>query len=166
MAGGRTNRKAVTEAMDAIRDCALVMMENAAYIQQELPREMSEALRSRTRRSASPWSAGDVISVVRVDVLLESKADPAASRPGSTLSSGGCGDISRMQAGPESARGRRQNEDYALALVLLRVSFVVLTFNRAKAAAEPLPEMAIPPRYGIVTSHHEPEPRTTPNTQR
>jgi hypothetical protein len=75
------DQKAVLEAMGAIRDCALAMMGNASYIQQELPRvEMTEELRSRTVEICESMvgTKHDVISEqFEMDELLQAEGDPA-----------------------------------------------------------------------------------------
>lgn len=140
------DRKAVLEAMNAIRDCALAMMENASYIQQELPRvEMSEALRSRTAEICESMvgTKHDVISeLFEMDELLQAEADQAAvsSRIDRALR-WLWEDISKMHQLVLDLRDEsRKNNDYTLALVLVQESAanIVQAFNRAKAAAEAL----------------------------
>ena len=76
------NSPAVLQAISAIRDCALIMLENASYIQRELPNvEMHEVLRSRTVQICESMvgTKHDVISeIFEIDDLLTSKTDWAA----------------------------------------------------------------------------------------
>ena len=146
------NRKAVLEAMDAIRDCALVMMENASYVQQELPRvEMSEALRSRTAEVCESMvgTKHDVISeLFELDELLQPEGDQAeVSSPQAETGQAAAAsrqaeptaaevssrierviawlweDISRMHELVLALRADSQkNDDYTLALVLVQES--------------------------------------------
>jgi hypothetical protein len=45
------NESAIQEVMSAARDCALVMLESASYIQAELPNvQMDKALQSQTKQ--------------------------------------------------------------------------------------------------------------------
>ena len=141
------DRKAVLEAMDAIRDCALVMMENASYIQQELPRvEMSEALRSRTAEVCESMvgTKHDVISeLFELDELLQPEGDQAevSSRIDRVIA-WLWEDISKMHQLVLDLRDESgENEDFTLALVLVQESAanIINAFNRAKAAAEALP---------------------------
>ena len=73
------NSPAVLVAISAIRDCALTMLENASYIQRELPNvEMREALRSQTAKVCESMvgTKHDVISeLFEIDEVLKSKTD-------------------------------------------------------------------------------------------
>ena len=141
------NRKAMLEAMGAIRDCALAMMGNATYIQQELPRvEMTEELRSRTAEICESMvgTKHDVISALfELDELLQAKTDWAVvssriDRALRWLSE----EISRMhELVLDLLADSQKNEGHTLALVLVQESAanIITAFNRAKAAAAALP---------------------------
>ena len=141
------DRKAVLLAMDAIRDCALAMMGNASYIQQELPRvEMTGELRSRTAEICESMvgTKHDVIhELFAVDVLLESKAGQTTVQSRIDLILGWLWeDIARMHELVLALReDSRQNDDFVLALVLVQESGanIINAFNGAKAAADALP---------------------------
>ncbi len=150
------DRKAVLGAMDAIRDCALAMLANATYIQQEMPRvEMSEALRSRTAAVCESMigTKHDVISeLFEMDELLQAETGQAAgsirqAETGGTSISSRIDrvlrwlgeDISKMHQLVLDLRDESQkNGEYTLALVLVQESAanIVLAFNRAKVATE------------------------------
>lgn len=139
--------KAVLAAMGAIRDCALAMMGNASYIQQELPRvEMTGELRVRTAEVCESLigTKHDVISeLFELDELLQTEADWAVVSSRIDRAVRWLGeDISQMHALVLALREASQkNDEYTLALVLVQESAanIVNAFNRAKAAAEALP---------------------------
>jgi hypothetical protein len=119
------DRKAVLEAMGAIRDCALAMMGNASYIQQELPRvEMTEELRSRTAEICESMvgTKHDVISeLFEMDELLQAEADRAeADRTGA-----GPTDASSPQKETGQSAGSIGQAETAAAAVLSRIDRVI-----------------------------------------
>lgn len=140
------NSPAVLGVMSAIRDCALIMLENASYIQRELPNvEMREALRSQTAEVCESMvgTKHDVISeLFEIDELLKSKTDWAvvSSRIDRVIRWLWEG-ISKMhQVVMALCEDRKKNENHTLALVLVQESAanIVNAFNCAKAAVDAL----------------------------
>ena len=140
------NSPAVLGVISAIRDCALIMLENASYIQRELPNvEMSEALRSQTAEVCESMvgTKHDVISeIFKIDELLESKTDWAVvSSRTDRLIRWLWEDILKMHHMVMALREDSQkNQNHRLALVLVEESAanIVNAFNCAKAAVDAL----------------------------
>jgi len=140
------NRPSVLKAISAIRDCALIMLENASYIQHELPNvEMLEVLRLQTAEVCESMmgTKHDVISeLFEIDRLLESKTDLALvlSRIDRVLR-WLWEDISKMHQVVMALReDSHKNENHTLAEVLIQESAanILTAFNCAKAAVDPL----------------------------
>jgi len=140
------NSQAVLRAISAISDCALIMLENASYIQRELPNvEMREALRSQTAEVCDSMvgTKHDVISeLFEIDELLKSKTDWAvvSSRIDRVIR-WLWEDISKMHEVVMALREDSQkNENYTLSLILVQESAgnIINAFNRAKAAVDAL----------------------------
>jgi len=140
------NRPFALKAISAIRDCALIMLENASYIQHELPNiEMLEALRLQTAEVCESMigTKHDVISeIFEIDELLESKTDWALvlSRIDRVIR-WLWEDISKMNQVVMALReDSHKNEDHTLALVLVQESTtnILTAFNYAKAAVDTL----------------------------
>ena len=140
------NSAAVLQAISAIRDCALIMLENASYIQRELPNvEMREVLKSQTVEVCESMvgTKHDVISeLFEIDELLKSKTNWAVvSSRIDRLIRWLWDDISKMHQLVMALREDSQkNENYTLSLVLVQESAanIVNAFNRAKAAVDAL----------------------------
>ena len=139
------NESAIQEAMSAARDCAMVMLETADYIQAELPNvQIDKALQSRTKTvcSALIGTKHDVISeLFEIDDLL-SPGGASSSEIASRLDriirwlwedvSG----MHKLVMALDSAKKR--NPAFALAYVLVAESAtnVLNAFNRTRAAAD------------------------------
>jgi hypothetical protein len=139
------NESAIQEAMSAARDCAMVMLETADYIQAELPNvQIDKALQSRTKKvcSALIGTKHDVISeLFEIDDLL-SPGGASSSEIASRLDriirwlwedvSG----MHKLVMALDSAKKR--NPAFALAYVLVAESAtnVLNAFNRTRAAAD------------------------------
>ena len=140
------NRPAVHGAISAIRDCALIMLENASYMQSELPNvEMREALRSQTTEICDSMvcTKHDVISeIFEIDELLKSEIDwVVVSSRIDRLITWLWEDISKIHQLVMALREDSQkNENYTLSLVLVQESAanIVNAFNYAKAAVDAL----------------------------
>jgi adenosine deaminase len=140
------NSPAVLGAISAIRDCALIMLENASYIQRELPNvEMSEALRSQTAEVCESMvgTKHDVISeIFEIDELLKSKTEWAVvSSRTDRLIRWLWEDILKMNQVVMALREDSQkNQNHRLSLVLVQESAanIVNAFNCAKAAVDAL----------------------------
>ena len=138
------NRPAVHGAISAIHDCALIMLENASYIQRELPNvEMREALRSQTAKVCESMvgTKHDVISeLFEIDELLKSKTDWAVvSSRIDRLIRWLWEDISKMHQVVMALReDSHKNENHTLAEVLVQESAanILTAFNCAKAAVD------------------------------
>ncbi|HVP79756.1 MAG TPA: hypothetical protein VMV04_17870 [Thermodesulfobacteriota bacterium] len=138
------NSSAVQEVLSAIRDCALVMLDNASYIQRELPNvEIADPLKSQTTEvcDALVGTKHDIISeLFEIHDLLESDAESAVisyrlTRSIRWLSE----DISRLHQVVMALRADSQkNESHTLALILVEESAanILSAFNRAKAAVD------------------------------
>ncbi len=137
------NRPAVHRVINAIRDCALIMFENATYIKRELPHvEMRKALKSHTADVCESMfgTQHDVISeICEIDELLKSTPDWAVvssriDRLITWLST----DLSRMHQLVMALR--EDSQHHALALVLVQESAVNIlnAFDGAKAAVDAL----------------------------
>ena len=138
--------RAILKAVSAIRDCALVMLENASYIRRELPNvEMPEALRSQTAAVCDSMigTKHDVVSeVFEIDELLNSKTDRAEvlSRIGRVIR-WLREDISRMHQVVMALReDSRKNRHHTLGLILVQESTanIANAFNCAEAAVDTL----------------------------
>ena len=136
------NSQAVLMAISAIRDCALIMLENASYIQRELPNvEMREALRLQTAEVCDSMvgTKHDIISeLFEIDEFLKSKTNWAVvlSRI-DRLIKWLWEDISKMHQVVMALREDSQkNQKHTLSLVLVQESAanIVNAFNYAKAA--------------------------------
>jgi len=140
------NRPAVDGVIGAIRDCALIMFENATYIQRELPSiEMSTALKSETAEACEllVGTKYDVISeLFEIEELLESKPDwgllsSRIDRLITWLSS----NLPRLHQLVMALREDSQkNLRHTLSLVLVQESAVNIlnAFNSAKAKVDAL----------------------------
>ena len=136
------NSPAVLRAISAIRDCALIMLENASYIQRELPNvEMREALRLQTAEVCDSMAGTkhDIISeLFEIDEFLKSKTNWAVvlSRI-DRLIKWLWEDISKMHQVVMALREDSQkNQKHTLSLVLVQESAanIVNAFNYAKGA--------------------------------
>jgi hypothetical protein len=138
------NSSAVQEALSAIRDCALIMLENASYVQRELPNVViADPLRSQTAEvcDAMVGTKHDIISeLFEIDELLKLDAE-------STIISSRLArsirwlweDISRLHQVVMALRADSQkDENYTLALILVEESAanILNAFNHAKAAVD------------------------------
>lgn len=140
------NSRAVLEAVRAIGDCALIMLENASYIQRELPNvEMREALRSQTAEVCESMvgTKHDIISeLFEIDELLKSKTDwVVVSSRIDRLVRWLWEDISKMHQVVMALREDSQNnQNHTLSLVLVQESAanIVNAFNCVKAAVDAL----------------------------
>jgi hypothetical protein len=138
------NSSAVQEALSAIRDCALIMLENASYVQRELPRvEIADPLRSQTAEICEDMvgTQHDVISeLFEIDDLLRSKAEsPVISSRLKRLIRWLWEDISRLDQVVMALRAdSEKNKNHTLALILVEESAanILNAFNRAKAAVD------------------------------
>ncbi|MEW6668410.1 MAG: hypothetical protein AB1512_24625 [Thermodesulfobacteriota bacterium] len=138
------NSPALQEALSAIRDCALIMLENASFIQQELPNvEMADPLRSQTAELCDTMvgTKHDIISeLFEIDELLNSNSE--SKEISSRLAR--CikwlwEDASRLHQVVMALREDSQrNEDHILALILVQESAanILNAFNCAKAAVD------------------------------
>lgn len=140
------SRPAVLRAISAIRDCALIMLENATYIQRELPNvEMYDALRSQTAEVCESMvgTKQDVISeLFEIDDLVKSKTDwSVVSSRIDRLIRWLWEDISKMHNVVMALRkDSKKNQNHALSLVLVQESAanIVNAFNSAKGAVDEL----------------------------
>jgi hypothetical protein len=140
------NRPAVHRAISEIRDCALIMLENASYLQSELKNvEMRKALRLQTAEVCDSMvcTKHDVISeIFEIDELLKSEIDWAVvSSRIDRLITWLWEDISKMHQLVMALREDSQkNQNYTLSLVLVQESAanIVNAFNYAKAAVDSL----------------------------
>jgi len=129
-------------ALSAIRDCALIMLENASYVQRELPNvEIADPLGSQTVEvcDAMVGTKHDIISeLFEIDELLESDDKSAAISSRLTRTIRWLWkDISRLDQVVMALREDSQkNEKHILALILVEESAanILNAFNRAKAA--------------------------------
>ena len=133
---------AVHEALSAIRDCALIMLENAAYVQRELRNVViADPLRSQTAEvcDAIVGTKHDIISeLFEIDELLKSDAESAII----SFRLARCirwlwENISRLDQVVMALRANSQKDrNYTLALILVEESAanILNAFNRAKAA--------------------------------
>ena len=137
---------AVQYAINAIRDCALIMLENASYIQRELPNaEMREALRSQTAEVCASMVSTKhhvVSEFFEIDELLKSKTNWAVvSFRINRLIRWLWEDITKMHQVVMALREDSQkNQNHTLSLVLVQESAanIVNTFNCAKTAVDAL----------------------------
>jgi len=138
------NSPAIQEALSAIRDCALIMLENASYVQHELPNvELADPLRSQTSEvcDAMVGTKHDVISeLFEIDELLEAHAESAiiSSRLNRCIK-WLWEELSKLHQVIMALRANSvKNENHTLALILVQESAanVLNTFNRAKAAVD------------------------------
>lgn len=145
------NSPTVLKAIGAIQNCALVMLENASYIQRELPNvEMREVLRSQTVKVCESMvgSKHDVTSeLFEIDELLKSKSKWAVvSSRIDRLIRWLWEDISKMHQLVMALREDSQkSQNYTLSLILVQESAanIVNAFNYAKSAVEELPSEKI-----------------------
>ena len=138
------NSSAVQEALSAIRDCALTMLENASYVQRELPNvEVADPIRSQAAEvcDAMVGTKHDIISeLFEIDELLESdaKSTPISIRLTRCIR-WLWEDISRLHQVVMALRADSQkNEKHTLATILVEESAanILSAFNRAKAAVD------------------------------
>ena len=140
------NSSAVPGAISAIRDCALIMLENASYIQRELPNvEMLEVLRLQTAEVCESMigTKHDVISeLFEIEELLESKTDWAVvSSRIDRIIEWLWEDISKMhQVVMALLEDSQKNESHTLSLILVQESAanIINAFNCARAAVDAL----------------------------
>ena len=140
------NSSAVHGAISAIRDCALIMLENASYIQRELPNvEMLEVLRLQTAEVCESMigTKHDVISeLFEIDELLKSKTDWAVvSSRIDRIIEWLWEDISKMhQVVMALLEDSQKNESHTLSLILVQESAanIINAFNCARAAVDAL----------------------------
>jgi hypothetical protein len=140
------NSSAVPGAISAIRDCALIMLENASYIQRELPNvEMLEVLRLQTAEVCESMigTKHDVISeLFEIDELLKSKTDWAVvSSRTDRIIEWLWEDISKMhQVVMALLEDSQKNESHTLSLILVQESAanIINAFNCARAAVDAL----------------------------
>ncbi|KPL10916.1 MAG: hypothetical protein AMS26_21010 [Bacteroides sp. SM23_62] len=140
------NSSAVPGAISAIRDCALIMLENASYIQRELPNvEMLEVLRLQTAEVCESMigTKHDVISeLFEIDELLKSKTDWAVvSSRIDRIIEWLWEDISKMhQVVMALLEDSQKNESHTLSLILVQESAanIINAFNCARAAVDAL----------------------------
>jgi hypothetical protein len=140
------NSPAVPGAISAIRDCALIMLENASYIQRELPNvEMLEVLRLQTAEVCESMigTKHDVISeLFEIDELLKSKTDWAVvSSRTDRIIEWLWEDISKMhQVVMALLEDSQKNESHTLSLILVQESAanIINAFNCARAAVDAL----------------------------
>ena len=135
---------AVQEALSAIRDCALIMLENASYVQRELPNVVvADPLKSQTAEvcDAMVGTKHDIISELsEIDELLKSDAESPiiSSRLARSIRWLWEG-ISRLHEVVMALRADSQKDkNYTLALILVEESAanILNAFNRAKAAVD------------------------------
>lgn len=133
-------------ALSAIRNCANLMLENASYIQGELPNvEMNGTLRSQTVEICGSMvgTKHDVVSeLFEIDELLESKTDwgTISSRLDRVMS-WLWQDISKTHQLVMALReDSENNKNHTLSLILVQESAtnILNAFNRAKAAVDAL----------------------------
>ena len=138
------NSSAVLEALSAIRDCALIMLDNASYVQRELPNVViADPLRSQTAEvcDAMVGTKHDIISeLFEIDELLKSDTESAiiSSRLARSIT-WLWEDISRLHQVVMALRADSQkDENYTLALILVEESAanILSAFNRARAAVD------------------------------
>ena len=138
------NSSAVQEALSAIRDCALIMLENASYVQRELPNVViADPLRSQTTEvcDAMVGTKHDIISeLFEIGELLKSDAESAliSSRLARSIR-WLWEDILRLHGVVMALRADSQKDrNYTLALILVEESAanILNAFNRAKAAVD------------------------------
>jgi hypothetical protein len=140
------NSSAVPGAISAIRDCALIMLENASYIQRELPNvEMLEALRLQTAEVCESMvgTKHDVISeLFEIDELLKLKTNWAVVSPRiDRVIRWLWEDISKMhQVVMALLEDSQKNESHTLSLILVQESAanIINAFNCARAAVDAL----------------------------
>ncbi len=138
------NSSAVQEALSAIRDCALIMLENASYVQRELPNVViADALRSQTAEvcDAMVGTKHDIISeLFEIDELLKLDAKLAVISSRLTRNIRWLWeDLSRLHQLVMALRSdSKKNENHTLALILVEESAanILNAFNRAKAAVD------------------------------
>ncbi len=138
------NSSTVQEAMSAIRACALIMLENASYVQRELPNvDIANPLSLQTTEvcEAMISTKHDVISeLFEIGELLESKAEPATiSSRFNRIIKWLWEDISSLHEVLMALRADSQeNKDHTLALILVEESAanILNAFNWAKAAVD------------------------------
>lgn len=132
--------------INAIKDCALIMLKNAIYIQGELPKvEMPEAIREQTKEICESM-AGTKYEVVSelfiIHELLKSEADQAdVSSRIFKLIRWLWEDILKMHHVVLALQEEsRKNENYTLSLILVQESAanIINAFNRAKNEADSL----------------------------
>jgi hypothetical protein len=139
------NESAIHEVMRAARDCAMIMLESANYIQSELPKvQISEALQSQAEKvcSALTSTKHEVISELFELGDLLRPAGASSSEIASRLNRiirWLWEDVSRMHElvmALDSAK--KQNPAFALAYVLIAESAtnILNAFNRTTAAAD------------------------------
>ncbi len=138
------NSSAVQEALCAIRDCALIMLENASYVQRELPNvEVADPIRSQVVKvcDAMVGTKHDIMTeLFEIDELLESDAESTPIPFRLTR----CvrwlwEDISRLHEVVMALRANsRKNPNHTLATILVEESAanILRAFNRAKAAVD------------------------------
>jgi hypothetical protein len=138
------NSSAVQEALSVIRNCALIMLENASYVQRELPNVViADPLRSQTAElcEAMVGTKHDIISeLFEIDELLKSDAEPTiiSSRLARSIR-WLWEDISRLDQVVMTLRADSQKDrNYTLALILVEESAanILNAFSRAKAAVD------------------------------
>ncbi len=138
------NRSAIQEALSAIHDCALIMLENASYVRRELPNVVvADPLKSQTAEvcDAMVGTKHDVISeLFEIDELLKSDAEVAiiSSRLARSIR-WLWEDISRLHDVVMALRADSQkDQNYSLALILVEESAanILNAFNRAKTAVD------------------------------
>lgn len=138
------NRSVVQEALSAIRDCALIMLENASYVKRELPNVViADPLRSQTAEicDAMIGTKHDIISeLFEIDELLKSDAELAVISFHLTRSIRWLWeDLSKLHQVVMALRADSQkDENYTLALILVEESAanILNAFNHAKAAVD------------------------------
>ena len=137
---------AVPRAMSAIRDCAVIMLENATYIQRELPNvEMREALKSQTAEVCESMTGTkhDVISeLFEIDELLKSTTDWAvvSSRIDRVIRWLWEAILEMHQVVMALSADSQKNKHHTLSLILVQESAanIVNAFNCAKDAVDAL----------------------------
>jgi len=139
------NESAIHEVMNAARDCAMIMLETANYIQAELPNvQINEALQSQAEEvcNALIGTKHDVISqLFEIDDLLRptGASSPEIASRLDRIIRRLCEGVSRtheLVMALDSAK--KQNPACALAYVLVAESAtsIINAFNRTKAAAD------------------------------
>jgi flagellar biosynthesis/type III secretory pathway chaperone len=138
------NSSAVQEALSTIRDCAFIMLENASYVQRELPNvEMTDLLRSQTAEvcDAMVGTKHDIISeLFEIDELLKSDAELAVISSRFNRSIRWLWeDLSKLDQLVMALRADSQkNKNHIGASILVEESAanILNVFNRAKAAVD------------------------------